>query len=86
MNYKEIILDTKGLPSPEPMETVVNALHQLSFGTCIKMIHRMSPRMLYPILKKNGYDFIEKKLGDEEFEIYIFLKNDQDLREFLKNN
>ena len=74
------------MPSPEPMGMVLNSLYKIELGVCIKMIHRISPKMLYPVLKKNGFDFIEKKLGEEEFEIFVFSKKDKELKEILQND
>lgn len=84
MSYKEIILNTKELPSPEPMEMILNNLHQIEVGTYIKMEHRMSPRMLLPILANNGFDFLERELAEDDFVIFIFLKKDRDLKIYLE--
>ena len=68
------------------MGVILDSLHKIELGTFIRMVHRMSPEMLFPVLKKNGFDFIRKEVGDEEIEIYIFLKKDKDLKEYLQND
>ena len=80
---REIVIDTRELPSPEPLERVVNALAEVTTGNYIKMIHRMEPVMLFPILKNNGFDYFKKPDG-ESIMIYIFLKEDAAVRTHLK--
>ena len=76
---REIVIDTRELPSPEPLERVVNALAEVTTGNYIKMVHRMEPLMLFPILKNNGFEYVKKPIG-EEIEVYIFLKDDAAVR------
>lgn len=84
MNYKEIVINTKDLPSPEPMGKIMENLCEIQQGVYIKMEHRMSPKPLFPILKKNGYDFLESESEDGDVVIYIFLKEERDLKEYLE--
>lgn len=81
---KEISIDVRDLPAPEPMEKIVNALGEVEIGTYIKMIHRQRPNMLFPILKQNGFDFLVKEDG-EEILIFIFSKKDKDLKKELED-
>ncbi|MEA3288997.1 MAG: DUF2249 domain-containing protein [Campylobacterota bacterium] len=68
--YKEIILDTRELEAPEPMEKVMDTLPSLDKTNYIKMIHRIEPRMLYDHLEQN--DFKYKTVQNEDgFYIYI---------------
>ena len=67
----EILLDTRELEAPEPLELVMKNLAKLDQNTYIKMIHRMEPRLLYNHLLNNGFIYdIEKK--DESFHIFIY--------------
>jgi len=68
---QEIILDTRELEAPEPMNLVLNALSQLDENTSIKMIHRMEPMMLYNTLTNNdlNYKVVPKP---DEVSIYIW--------------
>ncbi len=84
MNYREIVINTKDLPAPEPMGVILNNLHKIEEGIYIKMEHRFAPKMLLPILKKNGFDYLVNEKGDEDFEIFIFLKKERDLKEYFE--
>jgi len=53
----EIILDTRELEAPEPMNVVINRLKLLSEERYIKMIHRIEPKMLYTHLLKNDLNY-----------------------------
>ena len=67
----EILLDTRELEAPEPMELVMKNLSKLDQNNYIKMIHRMEPRLLYNHLLNNGFLCDVEKKG-EDFEILIF--------------
>jgi len=81
---REIYLDVRDLPAPEPLEAVVNALGEVDTGVYIKMHHRQRPNMLFPILKKNGFDFCIKERDDEVY-IFIYLKSDRDLKKEIED-
>lgn len=67
----EIILDTRELEAPEPIEKVFKTLPSLDDDSYIKMIHRMEPKMLYNYLEQNG--FLYKTVSNEtDFYIYIW--------------
>lgn len=68
---QEIILDTRELEAPEPMNLVLNALSQLDENTFIKMIHRMEPMMLYTTLVNNNLNYKVVPKPDE-VSIYIW--------------
>ena len=81
---KEIFIDVRDLPPPQPLEKIVDALGELDLGIYIKMLHRQRPNMLFPILKKNGFDFLIKEESDEVL-IYIFIKKDKELKKELED-
>lgn len=67
---QEIILDTRELEAPEPMNLVLNALAELDENTSIKMIHRMEPMMLYNTLRNNNINY---KVVQKENEVFIYI-------------
>ena len=68
--FSEIIVDTRELEAPEPMNLVLDALSQLNEITFIKMIHRMEPMMLYTTLNNNNINY---KTVQKENEVYIYI-------------
>jgi len=79
---REIMIDVRELPSPEPMEKVIARLGEVNRQTYIKMVHRMEPMLLFPILDKNGFDYI-KRPSAEGVSVYIFLKNVPEMRSYV---
>lgn len=77
-------MDTRELPSPEPLERVLNTLSELKEGSYIKMIHRMEPALLFPILKNNGFDYLLRRGEGDEIRLYIFLRGDTAAREHIR--
>jgi len=70
---QEILLNTKELEPPEPIQLVMEKLPTLNSNNYIKMIHRMEPKMLYPYLIKNNFQYkIEFILDD----VYIYIWHD----------
>lgn len=64
-------LDVRGLPPPEPMEHILDALVDLSLGdTLCVHIHR-EPIPLYEILLRQGYKYQTKQLGEDNFQVLI---------------
>jgi len=82
---KEIVLDTTELEAPEPMTVVLNNLSKLDELTSIKMIHRIEPQMLFPILDKNNlhYKIVPK---NDDVIIYIWNNNFKDKAQFTDLN
>ena len=84
MIMREIVVDVRELPTPEPLERVLGSLPQVAEGVFLKMVHRMEPALLFPILRQNGFEYRLKKGEAGEVLIYIFLKKDDAMREFIK--
>ena len=80
---QEIVVDVRDLPSPEPLEKVLAALPEIGEGRYVKMVHRMEPGLLFPILKRNDFDYRQRFGNDREVLIYIFLKNDRTTYEYV---
>ena len=79
---REIVVDVRELPAPEPLEKILNTLPEIGEGSYMKVLHRMEPALLFPILKQNGFDFLLKKAG--VVEVYIFLKRDALMQRYFK--
>ncbi len=80
---REILIDTRELEAPAPMQMVLSHLQSVWEGeSYIHQIHRMVPEMLLNRLKGMDYDHIIKKEGDE-YHIYIFFKKDRNKIEEL---
>lgn len=84
MAFEEVIVDTRELESPEPMQRVIDSLHKINDKTYLKMIHRMEPRMLFGILKKNGFEFIVDFKDSSLVGVYIFKEGDNKIKEHIK--
>jgi len=63
--------DTRNLPAPEPMMTILEALKNLQRGECLLMVHRMAPALLFPILERAGWFYEITPLKEELFHIRI---------------
>ena len=64
-------LDVRGLPPPEPFETIIRALQTLPATETLRVhIHR-EPYPLYEVLRDNGYAWQTAALADGDFEIRI---------------
>ena len=81
---EELVVDVRDLPTPEPLEKVLNTLPRLGEGIYIKMVHRMEPALLFPILRQNGFDYRLQKGEEQDVLIYIFLASDSAMREYIK--
>ncbi len=49
----ETVLDVRGLPPPEPLERVLDALGALQPGDQLRLLIDIEPRPLYPMLARN---------------------------------
>lgn len=81
MNYEAIELDCRELEAPEPMELILKNLHRLDEHNYIKMLHRIEPMMLYPILEQNHYQY--RTLIENIVIIYIY-KPSLKLQEYIQ--
>ncbi|MEO8331403.1 MAG: DUF2249 domain-containing protein [Gallionella sp.] len=64
-------IDVRGLPPPEPFESIMQALRSLPAGTGLHVrIHR-EPYPLYEVLHDTGYAWQTTGLEDGSFEILI---------------
>ncbi|MBF0346240.1 MAG: DUF2249 domain-containing protein [Magnetococcales bacterium] len=49
-------LDVRGLPPPQPMVRILEAVTWLTTGTSLEVIHDRVPHLLYPRLKERLLD------------------------------
>ena len=74
-----ILLDTRELDHPIPLEMAVNAFKKLSGDEVIQMIHRREPIPLFEIILKNGGRFRSIQLEENLWHIYITRSKTLDL-------
>jgi uncharacterized protein (DUF2249 family) len=67
-----IIVDARGLQSPEPFERVIDALSRLALGDQLKLIINQEPRPLYRFLQRNRYAYKTESFPDGRFEVVIW--------------
>ncbi|HHB92486.1 MAG TPA: DUF2249 domain-containing protein [Thioploca sp.] len=57
------------------MERILAALPKIKTGEYLRVLHRMEPHPLYPILTQQGYSWITKT-NKQPIEIYIWRSDD----------
>ncbi|MEO7576506.1 MAG: DUF2249 domain-containing protein [Massilia sp.] len=67
----EVFLDLRGLPAPEPMERVLDALEKLGPGQQVRMLIEREPHPLYRLLTRCGYPFTATASPAGLFELVI---------------
>lgn len=68
---RELIVDARLLPPPEPMERTLAALDELTPGGEVVLLLYREPFPLYNILRNNGYTHRTQLRDDGTFEIRI---------------
>lgn len=72
-----IQVDVRLLEPCEPLEQILAALHTLSNGDYLHVLHRLEPFPLYKLLEMQGFKWITRSLSPEiPFEIFIWREND----------
>jgi hypothetical protein len=66
-----ILLDTRELDHPLPLEMAVDAFKKLSGEEVIHMIHRREPIPLFEIITKNGGRYLSAMEHENLWHIYI---------------
>ena len=74
---EEITIDARYVEPPEPYELATTALVALKPGQYVKMLIPRQPRVLYPWLEQHSYNEKTCRLSEDQFEIYIWEKDDQ---------
>lgn len=73
-----ILLDTRELDHPVPLERAIEAFKKLTEGEVIHMIHRREPIPLFEIILKNGGHYLSYE-EDTVWHIYITRDSNLDL-------
>ncbi len=68
----EVLLDVRDLEPPEPLERALEALTTLPRGALLRMVHRREPHLLYPVLRREGFDYSVTPTDDGDFNILIW--------------
>lgn len=66
-----IVIDARGLPPPQPLERVLEALAELAPGDSVRLILEREPFPLYRLLARNGYRHRTTAYPDGRYEIDI---------------
>lgn len=74
---REIVVDTRDLEPPAPMQLVLSQLQSMLPGeSFVHQIHRMEPVMLFNRLKPMGIEYEIKKEA-QDYHIYYFYPQDR---------
>ncbi len=80
---REIVIDTRDLEAPGPMQMVISELQSVLPGeSYLHQIHRMEPIQVLNRLSSMGFEAVVKKKGDT-YHIYYFYAEDRDKVEEL---
>ena len=71
-----ILLDTRELDHPVPLEMAVDAFKILKGNEVIHMLHRREPIPLFEIITKNGGRYLSYEDMDHIWHIYITREGD----------
>jgi len=66
-----ILLDTRELDHPVPLEMAVNAFKKLTGDEVVHMIHRREPIPLFEIIVKNGGRYLSVMEREDLWHIYF---------------
>ncbi len=69
-------LDVSHLECPEPLEGILEHLDRLKTGQFLHVLHRRSPDLLYPLLKKRGFHYLIRTEENSSWEILIWRQGD----------
>ena len=70
-------LDVRGLPAPEPMERILEALEGLPPGDRLRVLHWREPFPLYELLEAAGYRWETRAGREAPYEIHIWRATDE---------
>jgi len=73
---KIITVDCRDLEPPEPFVTVLEAIERMKDDEAVLMIHRKSPRLLFPRLKEKGLSFSMTETSGGSIELLIWRDKD----------
>lgn len=67
-----VVIDCRAMEPPRPMIEVLEALETLPQNAQVKMLHRMRPVHLLPILTTRGFDYAFEVEEDDYIELLIW--------------
>ncbi|MBC8258810.1 MAG: DUF2249 domain-containing protein [SAR324 cluster bacterium] len=70
--YSVITVDCRDLEPPEPLVLVLEAIEKLEPYEVVKMLHRHSPKMLFPKLEERKMQTHLKEFEDGSIELWIW--------------
>jgi hypothetical protein len=73
---REHLLDVSDLEPPEPLLRVLAELDTLARGEYLRMLHRLEPLPLYPILREHGFEHETRAGTHSAYEILIWRRGD----------
>ena len=76
-------LDVSELEPPLPMQTIINALADLTHGQILKVFHRREPVPLYRMLAEQGMTWYHQQVADGQHIIYIWQLSDIAASDFI---
>ena len=68
---EDLVVDARGLPPPEPMERVLDALETCRPGQQLRLLIHREPYPLYELLSARGIEWRSRPLADGCYEILI---------------
>jgi uncharacterized protein (DUF2249 family) len=68
---RNVTLDVRSLPPPEPIERVLEAIDGFSAGDTLRLVIDCMPHPLFRILERNGYCHREVPGTESLYEITI---------------
>lgn len=81
----EYLLDVSTLEPCEPLQRILATLPQLSSGHYIRVLHRMEPHPLYPLLAQQGYVWAIQIGQHTPVELFIWQQGDQQAEQLVKS-
>ncbi len=70
-----ITIDCRDLEPPEPFVKVMEAVGRMKDNEALLMLHRHTPRHLFPKLEERGLKYEIKEFEDSSVEILIWREN-----------
>ena len=81
----EQVLDVSHLEPCEPLERILATIPNLQAGEYLRVLHRMEPQPLYPILTEKGYAWLTQEGQDVQIEVYIWRNTDAQAEAAARN-
>ena len=83
MSLNKIVLDTRDLEHPIPLEKAIKALHTLDENNYLYMLHRKNPLPLLDLAKEHQFQVLSKEDNKQIWHILIAKDKNIDLNDLL---